>query len=112
MKKTVKKTNKVVKPEFIMNCVNNVTPGSLYVELIEAKVRAGKPISKEELDYIKGYVINVAIDEIVTVCSEIPYKEYVVEDGAKLVFDEKGNAKVVKPNIFRRFWNWITRKNK
>ena len=114
MKKTVKKTNKTVTPDFVMNLTNIDTVNDLYTEFVKSKVNAGKSISKDELDYIINSEINKAIDatvtEIAVLCSSIPYKEYEVKNGAKLVFDDHGNAKVVKPNIFRRFWNWLRRK--
>ena len=115
MKKSTKKTTKkMVKPDFVMNLLGDHTIDSLYTEFIKAKVRAGKPISTDELEYIEDKAIETAINETVAeigaICRNIPYKEFEVKDGAKLVFDENGNAKIVKPNIFRRFWNWITRK--
>ena len=115
MKKSTKKTTKkTVKPDFVMNLTNINTTKELYQEFIEAKVRAGKPITTEELAYIKDISIDEAIEETVAeigaICRSIPYKEVEIKNGAKLVFDEYGNAEIVKPNLFRRFWNWITRK--
>ena len=114
MKKTVKKTNKTVTPDFVMNLTNIDTVNDLYTEFIKAKVRNGKVISVDELIYVIDKTITETIDEIASTVAElyscIPCNTYEVKDGAKLVFDENGNAKVVKPNIFRRFWNWLRRK--
>ena len=115
MKKTVKKTTKkTVKPEIIMNCVTNITPTQLYNEAIEAKIRAGKAITKDELEFIKDRVVAETIDEMANVAVEafasIPHQTFEVKNGETLIFDEHGNVKVKKPNIFRRFWNWIARK--
>ena len=115
MKKTVKKTTKKnVKPEFIMNCVTNVTPKQLYNEAVEAKVRAGKAITKDELEFVKDATIAETIDEMANVAVDavlsIPHQTIEIKNGEKLVFDEKGNVSVKKPNVFKRFWNWVTRK--
>lgn len=115
MKKTVKKTTKkTVKPEFIMNCVTNVTPKQLYNEAVEAKIRAGKAITKDELEYVKDVAIADTIDEMANVAVEafmsMPHQTIEIKNGEKLVLDEKGNARVKKPNVFRRLWNWVTRK--
>ena len=115
MKKTVKKTTKkTVEPEIIMNCVTNTTPNALYNELIEAKVRAKKPITKDELEFVKESTVAETVDELAGVAVEafmsMPHNTIEIKNGEKLVFDEKGNVKVKKPNIFRRFWNWLRRK--
>ena len=115
MKKIVKKTiKKTVKPDFIMNCVTNITPTQLYNEAINAKIRAGKAITENELNYAKDVAIAEIVDELaklaIEACMSIPCKTFEVKNGETLVFDERGNAKVKKPNIFRRFWNWVTRK--
>lgn len=117
MKNTVKKTTKKnVKPDFIMNCVTNVTPKQLYNEAVEAKIRAGKAITKDELEFVKDVTIADTIDEMANVAVEallsMPRQTIEIKNGETLVFDEKGNVKVKKPNVFKRFWNWITRKNK
>ena len=115
MKKTVKKTTKkTVKPEIIMNCVTNITPKQLYNEAIEAKIRAGKAITKDELEWVKDVAIAEAVDELAAVAVDaflsIPHQTIEIKNGEKLVFDEKGNAKVKKPGLLKRFWNWVTRK--
>lgn len=115
MKKITKKsTKKTVEPEIIMNCVTNTTPKQLYNEVVNAKVRAGKPINTEELQFIKDATVAETVDELAGVAVEafmsIPHNTIEIKNGEKLVFDEKGNVKVQKPNIFRRFWNWLRRK--
>lgn len=115
MKNTVKKTTKkTVEPEIIINCVTNTTPKQLYNELVEAKVRAKKPITKDELEFIKEATVAETVNELAGVAVEafmsMPHNIIEIKNGEKLVFDEKGNVKVKKPNIFRRFWNWLRRK--
>ena len=116
MKKTATKktTEKTVQPEFIMNCVDNTTPAQLYNEVVNAKVRAGKPITTEELELAKDNAVDESIDMItaavVDTFTSMPHSEIEINGDEKLIFDSKGNFKVKKPNIFKRFWNWIRRK--
>lgn len=84
MKKTTKKT---VKPEIILNCIDNTTPKEIYNEYVHAKVRAGRPITTEELKLAE----NTAVEN----------------DPAIVIFTEC-NCTVEpekKPNIFKRIWN-------
>lgn len=53
MKKSTKKTVKT--PEILIDCVNYRCSNDLYDNYIVAKVRAGKPITEEQLD---GYAMN------------------------------------------------------
>ena len=116
MKKTATKktTKKTVQPEFIMNCVDNTTPAELYNEVVSAKVRAGKPITTEELELAKEHEVNKSIDVIAAATMDcfmnLPHKEIEINGDEKLIFDAKGNFRVKKPNVFKRFWNWIRRK--
>lgn len=115
MKKTVKKTTKkTVKPDFIMNCITNTTSDELYNEVVNAKVRAGKPITMDELEYAKAKEVSDMVDMItdaaISACFSCPCATFEVNEGEKLVFDNHGNAKIKKPNVFRRFWNWLRRK--
>ena len=116
MKKTATKktTKKTVQPEFIMNCVDNTTPAQLYNEVVSAKVRAGKPITTEELELAKDNAVYDSIDLIAAAAVDtfmnVPGAKIEVKGDEKLIFDSKGNYKIKKPNIFKRFWNWIRRK--
>jgi hypothetical protein len=115
MKNTVKKTTKkTVEPEIIINCVTNTTPKQLYNEVVNAKVRAGKPINVEELQFIKDTTVSETINEVAGILAAemaaIPHTSIEINGGEKLVFDAKGNYTVKKPNLFKRFWNWLRRK--
>lgn len=87
--KTLKKTKKTVKPDFIMNCTNCETSTDVYNELVNAKVRAGKPISKDELEIAK----NVAVAEA---------------DPTIITFVECNVTAAKKKPWYKRFWNWLT----
>lgn len=113
--KTEKKTKSVKKstskkPEYFVDLTDVKTPNDVYVEFALAKQKAGKPITDDELETIIGYAIYRTLNTVRKVVSELPYKEINIEGDEKLVLDAKGNISVKKPNIFRRFWNWITRK--
>lgn len=110
MKKTVKKTEKVKKPAFIVDLTNVETPNDIYVQFGLAKQRAGLAMTDDELIAIYTRAIEFGVDTAIAGLMTVPHKEYVVENGAKLILDEFGNAKIKKPNMFKRFWRWITRK--
>lgn len=110
MKKTeTKKTKKAVKPQFIVDLTNVENPTELYAAFGLAKQSANLPITNAELDAIIGVTTNIAMklmaDSIVENSRAIE-----ITGDEKLVFDVNGKYTVKKPNIFRRFWNWITRK--
>ena len=113
--KTEKKTKSVKKstskkPEYFVDLTDVKTPNDVYVEFALAKQKAGKPLTDAELNTIVGYKIYKTVSAVKEAISELPYKEVNIEGDEKLVLDAKGNISVKKPNIFRRFWNWITRK--
>ena len=110
MKKTTKKTKKVTKPAFIVDLTNVTTPSELYAAFGLAKQDAKLPITDDELMAIINVAVNTTIEVLLNEFNELPHNDIEIKNGEKLVFDEKGNFKVKKPNIFRRFWNWITRK--
>ena len=92
MKKIIKKnTKKTVEPEFIMNCVDNTTPTELYNEVVNAKVRAGKPISKDELEFAKDYTIGKTIDTVANMIAfniaNVPHTDIEINGDEKLIFD-------------------------
>lgn len=110
MKKTeTKKTKKAVKPQFIVNLTDVENPIGLYAAFGLAKQSANLPITNAELDAIIAVTTNIAMklmaDSIVENSKSIE-----ITGDEKLVFDVNGKYTIKKPNIFRRFWNWITRK--
>ena len=90
MKNVKKQVKKNIQPDFIMNCTDLQTQADVYNELVHAKVRAGKPITEEELDIAKDYAAADAEENIliITECNLIEKK---------------------KP-WYKRFWNWLRRK--
>lgn len=62
MKKTTKK--KTVKPDFLVDCVNVETVNDVYTNATVAKVRAGKPITEEELDGYAKNAVRCTLDDV------------------------------------------------
>ena len=115
-KKTVKKTSKVVKefkPKFVVDLTNVTDPQDVCVEFAFAKQNAGLPLSEREFTALIDKTIDITINGMLA-CSKAVFNEVAktveINGDEKLVFDSKGQFKVKKPNIFKRFWNWITRK--
>lgn len=110
MKKTTKKITKTVKPAFIVDLTNVETPTELYAAFGLAKQDANLPMTDDELVAIVNIAVGTTLAALQDAFNKLPFQKFDITNGEKLVFDEKGNVKVKKPNIFRRFWNWITRK--
>lgn len=108
-KKVTKKAVKKVEPKFIVDLTTVENPMDIYVKFGLAKQNAGLPMTKAEFEAI--------VDKVADLTSEIIYCKMLlastpieINGDDKLVFDSKGKFQVKKPNIFKRFWNWITRK--
>lgn len=110
MKKTeTKKTKKAVKPQFIVDLTNIENPTELYAAFGLAKQSANLPITDAELDAILGVTTILAMKLMADSMIQNS-KAIEITGDEKLVFDVNGKYTIKKPNIFRRFWNWITRK--
>lgn len=108
-KKVTKKTVKKVEPKFIVDLTDIDDPRDVWVRFGLAKQNAGLPMTKTEFEAI--------IDKVADIATELVYCKMIlastpieINGDDKLVFDSKGKFHVKKPNIFKRFWNWITRK--
>lgn len=112
MKKTeTKKTKKSTKPTCIVDLTNVETLTDVFAAFGIAKQKAGIPITEDEL----GAIIDKTIDLTEQAISEkiaLNTKKVKIEKDEKIIFDANGNYTIKKPNIFKRFWNWITKKNK
>lgn len=86
VKKTTKKT---VKPDFAIDINNATGAGDIYAALGWAKIDK----------YLTGSEINAVLSEIQDELSP----RIVVCNCTKCTCCKK-------PNIFKRFWNWLTRK--
>lgn len=65
-KKTTKKdTKKTKSPEILVNCFDVETPNDIYAETIQAKIRAKKAITEEELDWYAISTVNKALELVI-----------------------------------------------
>lgn len=122
------KSTKLVKKYVIVDLTNVKNPCDVYAAFVEAKCGV-EPITKEEMFNYAMYVTELMNSTIVKSCDrlidyidalfdvierthDIPEDDEEVEDECELKREEPEEKKKVekKPNIFKRFWNWITRK--
>lgn len=122
------KSTKSVKKYVIVDLTNVKNPYDVYAAFVEAKCGV-EPITKEEMFNYAMYVTELMNSTIVKSCDrlidyidalfdvierahDIPEDDEEVEDECELKREEPEEEKKVekKPNIFKRFWNWITRK--
>ena len=122
MKKKENKTEKIskkatvvpkkdLKPKFTVDLTKAECANDVFAQFAVAKQEAGLPMTDNEFNAVVLASSMMAVEALGEAINKVS-KEIEIKNGDKLVFDSKGNFKVKKPNIFRRFWNWITRKNK
>lgn len=112
-KKVTKKTVKEFKPAFVVDLTNAESMTDVYVAFGLAKQEAGLPISDTEFDAIIDKTVEISVRELTKMSKEAFSKATHIVNitgDEKLVFDADGGFKVKKPNVFKRFWNWLTRK--
>lgn len=93
------KTIKAKQPEFTVDLTWCKTPNDIYVAFGCGKQQAGLPMTDSEFCAI--IIAATRVDKWGREIAENIVKLFDVEDWCKVV---------KKPNIFKRFWNWITRK--
>ena len=119
------KSMKPVKKYVIVDLTNVESPSDVYAAFVEAKCGV-EPITKEEMFNYAMHVTELMNTYIIQSCNRlIDYMDALIdtiesaydnqEDPDDLVIkreeEEEDEEKVEKkPNIFKRFWNWITRK--
>lgn len=99
--KTIKKTKKVVEPEFIVNAFDPKA-GEIAYNFAIAKQRAGKPITTAELEDIIAVELNTFLNTLVQL-DLVNMKDHVIYPCC-----EKCQCNCKKP-WYKRFWNWITK---
>lgn len=126
--KTTKNTKTVKKIDFTPKYVIDITMCNTLEEVL-ATIATYKLFYDEEvsdvqmialLDYVRNGVLEIA--DMVLADNEIivkdPYvnrhriasvKQYARQTGETAIITDK-DVKIKKPGIFKRFWNWITRK--
>lgn len=84
--KTVKRTRKATKPEFLINTIGCETVNDIYSNYIEEKVRNNVAITLDELDLVKNNA---------KCTSEV------------VIFMTCECKKTEKKPWYKRLWNWI-----
>lgn len=117
------KSMKPVKKYVIVDLTNVESPSDVYAAFVEAKCGV-EPITKEEMFNYAMHVTELMNTYIIQSCNRlIDYMDALI-DTIESAYDssedneeaedecEAPEEKKVekKPNIFKRFWNWITRK--
>lgn len=92
---------KNIKPAYIVDATKVKNAADMVVALKVGKLNANVPLTANETKDL----VNIMVDSAEKRARNGNIRLFVVS--------ACGNAvKVKKPNIFKRFWNWITRKNK
>lgn len=104
MKKTIK-TTKALKPKYIADLTKVQTHEDIYLSVVRAKVNRGIKITPYEFNA----VISNAIDQAVMLTFQTLMCSAFIGGLERAIYSTI--AKINKPNIFKRFWNWVTRKN-
>lgn len=116
------KSTKPVKKYVIVDLTNIESPSDVYAAFVEAKCGV-EPITKEEMFNYAMHVTELMNSTVVKSCASLmDYIDALIdtlesaydnqEDPDLVIKRKEGEEEKVekKPNIFKRFWNWITRK--
>lgn len=120
------KSMKPVKKYVIVDLTNVESPSDVYAAFVETKCGV-EPITKEEMFNYAMHVTELMNSTIVKSCASlVDYLDALIdtiesacdlddtddEDETETEVEQEIEEPKVekKPNIFKRFWNWITRK--
>ena len=118
------KTNKF-KPVYVIDITNDTTVADTIASVVLAKASANLKISDNDLTDITMYTISNITDNVVAdlfgnhnavIKTKNGFKQidlctFEMQEDDQFCITIDG-PKIRKKNIFKRFWNWITRKNK
>ena len=120
----MKKINKTkIKPAYTVNLTNIGSARDVYAQFGAAKLKAGLPVTNVEMSCMFEILTDATIAAVIDVLfnmtnglvledgklTKVQLKSYEIGDDEMIVVKD-GNVKIKKKNIFKRFWNWITRK--
>lgn len=104
---------KNIKPVYVVDITSCKNANDVIYMFTYEKVNAGLPITMLEYKTsIKSYtdnyktlkdIFNECFDEAVNTVSAIT-------DKSCGIYTKPNNTEVKKPNVFKRFWNWLTNK--
>lgn len=123
MKKIVKKY------DYVIDMVGCVSVNDLVVEIAFVKIQNDVKLRRSEIVTLISTIVTDAIDftmaatntmdkistlmkDVVTGIQSIAETKKVETKNVEATKPTTNVEPTKKPNIFKRFWNWITRKNK
>ena len=104
---------KNIKPVYVVDITSCKNANDVIYMFAYEKVNAGLPITMLEYKTsIKSYTDNYkALEEIVHECFDKAVNTVsVIADKLCSMNTKTNNTEVKKPNVFKRFWNWLTNK--
>lgn len=104
---------KNIKPTYVVDITSCQTVNDVIWEFAYAKVEAGLPITMLEYKVsMKSCVDNYkTAEEMIHECFDTAVnKVTTIADKLCGVYTKPNNTEVKKPNVFKRFWNWLTNK--
>ena len=104
---------KNIKPTYIVDITSCQTANDVICEFAYAKVEAGLPITMLEYKVsMKSYIDNYkTAEEMINECFDTAVnKVATITDKLCGVYTKPNNTEIKKPNVFKRFWNWLTKK--
>lgn len=121
--KTIKINKKVSKPVFKVDITWCSTEEDVLVAIADAKLDANVALTKEQFEAVIADEVRFALHVILNTAftwnnaivwendgfRKMNLNKYHIENDEKFEITKNG-VKIKKQNIFKRFWNWITRK--
>ena len=104
---------KNIKPTYIVDITSCQTANDVICEFAYAKVEAGLPITMLEYKVsMKSCIDNYkTTEEMIHECFDTAVnKVATIADKLCGIYTKPNNTEVKKPNVFKRFWNWLTNK--
>lgn len=103
-----KKTTKKYNPLYIVDFTNVTNEFDVKKAVATAKFEAGLGLSSVERDVLIDSVVDTVLDTIEEDSIALEVGDVVTIEDADTIRIKPYVEK--KPNIFKRFWNWLTRK--
>lgn len=97
---------KKFKPSYIVDITKCEDTLDMIVAIAYAKTDANVAITRDELDAV--IILNAYDLKDYTETTADKFSEMIINTLNKCVENKESKK---KPNIFKRFWNWMTKKN-
>lgn len=103
---------KKIKYTYIVDITNCNTDIDVIMAVVDAKVNAGVVITPRELDIVISYTTDCAVDFCKKLDEAVKTAGVIANNIAENITNKliERNEPKKKPNLLKRFWNWITRK--